>query len=151
MNLRNAFNRGESKPTKIEGESLTMQHMKDETDINHIVNRYYKTRDVRLLNPQNRQAIFGDFTELDFHKMSNAVFDVEEAFARLPAKLRRRFDESPLKVLRFTDDPVNRAEALKLGLVVPTEEELEAMSKDMPPPVGQPPKEAPEAPKPPSP
>lgn len=64
--------------------------------------------------------ISGDFTSVtDFHSAMNMVRAAEEAFMAMPASLRERFGHDPQNVMLFLDDPANRDEAIKLGLVEP--------------------------------
>lgn len=102
-------------PEKQFGPSLTKQQFKEESDINTIVNRHLRTN---TPFPQGDQRFyFGDVTAADFQSMMNQVADVEFAFGSLPARLRRRFSNSPYQLVRWVEDPANREEAIKLGLL----------------------------------
>ena len=66
--------------------SLAQQHMKDECDINTIVERFGVTGSY-LSAPVSPQ--YGDFSGVsDYHSAINAVRAAEESFMALPAKLR---------------------------------------------------------------
>lgn len=108
----------------IDSKSLTQQQFKDEVDVNNITNRYLKTGLLGELS-NGRQPMFGDFTSRDFHAMQNAIVDIDQQFHSLPSRIRKRFDNDPYQLIRFTEKPENRAECLKLGLLLPTEEELQ--------------------------
>lgn len=92
---------------------LTQQHFRDECDINVIVDRFLRTGEM----PQV------DFTEIDvsdvgdFQDAMNIVRAAEEQFAELPSKIRERFHNDPVALMRFVGSEQNRAEALALGLV----------------------------------
>ncbi len=95
--------------------SLAQQHMKDECDINVIVERFGVTGELPTapISPQ-----FGDFSGIsDYHSAINAVRASEEAFMALPAKIRARFDHDPNALLQFLNDPINRDEAIEIGLI----------------------------------
>ncbi len=92
------------------------QHMKDETDINRLVKVYARTGIPGADIPAT-EVVFDDV--FDFQSAMNAVRQAEEGFARLPADLRKRFHYDPGEFLSFIDDADNRAEAEKLGLVLP--------------------------------
>ena len=95
--------------------SLAQQHMKDECDINVIVERFGVTGELPTapVSPQ-----FGDFSGIsDYHTAINAVRASEEAFMALPAKIRARFDHDPNALLQFLNDPINRDEAIEIGLI----------------------------------
>lgn len=100
---------------RITGKSLTQQHPAKEADINTIVKRYLPTG---ALPSHGRQPIYGDFTSIDYMTMQNQIADIDTAFMRLPARLRGRFKNDPYQLMRFIDDPKNRPEAIRLGLLV---------------------------------
>jgi len=107
------------------GPTRTQQGLANETDINFLVARYLRTGvvDPRLAN---RRPIFGDFSSVDFQAMMNKVTSVQGEFRSLPSRLRSRFGNDPFQLVRFVEDPKNRAEAIKLGLLQPTVEEVDA-------------------------
>lgn len=96
----------------------TQQHFKKETDINTIVERFGVTGELPLKEkmPQN-----GDFSEAvtDYQTALNMVIQAKAAFGELPAKTRARFHNNPQELLAFLEDPENKEEARKLGLVKP--------------------------------
>jgi phage internal scaffolding protein len=47
----------------------------------------------------------------------NALIAAETEFAALPAQIRIKFANDPSNLVQFLDNPENRAEAEKLGLV----------------------------------
>jgi len=95
--------------------SLAQQHMKDECDINVIVERFGVTGE---LPTTPIPPTFGDFSGVsDYHSAINAVRASEEAFMALPAKIRARFDHDPNALLQFLNDPINRDEAIEIGLI----------------------------------
>ena len=91
------------------------QHHKDECDINVILERFGKTGQV----PVNTiSGTYGDFSGVhDYHTAMNALIAAESEFAALPAQLRNKFANDPANLVQFLDNPDNRAEAEKLGLV----------------------------------
>jgi len=96
-------------------DSMVQQQFAEECDINTIVRRFGLTGEL----PQNlRMPVSGDFTQVgDFHSAMNLVRQAEEGFMELPGELRARFHHDPGELLSFLDDPANRDEAVKLGLV----------------------------------
>lgn len=96
--------------------SLTKQSFADEVDINTIVKRFGLTgqlpSDVRV--PQ-----YADFeTVIDYHSAMLQVRQAQEAFMKMPAEVRARFNHDAGALVDFVSDDKNRAEAEKLGLVV---------------------------------
>lgn len=109
------FNPRENKPTTVPGKSLTQKHFAAATDINNIVKQYAKTRQLPVTG---EAPIYGDISRLpSYHDSLNFVFDVQRAFASLPARLRGRFQNDPGQLVRFVDNPANREECQRLGLL----------------------------------
>jgi len=103
-------------PTLNCGPGRTRQEFKEETDVNYILNRFNKTG--MLTHTNNRLPQYGDFSEVaDYATAHAAVTDANEAFNELPAHIRKRFGNSPQRLLEFLEDPANLDEAEKLGLV----------------------------------
>jgi len=95
--------------------SLAQQHMKDECDINVIVERFGVTGQlpVRAIEPS-----YGDFSGVsDYHTALNKIRAADEAFMALPAKLRAKFDHDPNALLNFLENEANKDEAIQLGLI----------------------------------
>jgi len=118
--LRTPYNYDTMEATNASGlecldDSLAQQHAKDESDINTIVRRFGLTGEL----PQGvRMPQYGDFTDAtDYHTALNAVRAADEAFLKLPAHIRTRFNNDAGAFVDFCSDDNNRAEAEKLGLV----------------------------------
>jgi len=95
--------------------SLAQQHMKDECDINVIVERFGVTGQlpVKAIEPS-----YGDFSGVsDYHTALNKIKAADEAFMALPAKLRAKFDHDPNALLNFLENEANKDEAIQLGLI----------------------------------
>jgi phage internal scaffolding protein len=95
--------------------SLAQQHMKDECDINIIVERFGVTGQlpVKAIEPS-----YGDFSGVsDYHTALNKIKAADEAFMALPAKLRAKFDHDPNALLNFLENEANKDEAIELGLI----------------------------------
>lgn len=95
---------------------LTQQSGKDECDINLIIERAKRGA---VIEPRPQAPQYGDFTEVptDLRDCLNMVRRADELFMSLDAQVRRRFDNDPAKMLDFLNDPQNREEGVKLGLV----------------------------------
>jgi phage internal scaffolding protein len=100
---------------KCEDPSLAQQHMKDECDINTIVERFGVTGQLPVTP---LEPTYGDFSGVsDYHSALNAIRASEEAFMSLPAKIRAKFDHDPNALLEFLQNETNRDEAIELGLI----------------------------------
>lgn len=97
--------------------SLAKQSFAEECNINTIVKRFGLTGQL----PENvRMPTYGDFSDVtNFHDAMNAIALANEAFEKMPADVRRRFDNDPGKFVDFCNDENNRPEAIKLGLIEP--------------------------------
>ena len=114
----------------FEDKSLAVQASKEECDINNIIKRYMRTGEL----PGLRQAIYADISEIkDLKSSLDDAYAAQEAFMALPAEIRRRFDNDPVKLVEFSMDNKNYDEAVKLGLVI----DKRPPSRQPPPPVGQ--------------
>jgi len=104
---------------RCEDATRTQQHFKDETDINNILRQFNITG---LLPQKTISPRYGDFTGIsDYHGALNQVIAAENEFMTLPAYLRARFDNNPQELIEFLNNPENKDEAIKLGLVNKTE------------------------------
>lgn len=104
--------------------SRTQQQFADSANINEIMRKFETTGMIEWTSGGN--VTYGDFsTASDFHDQMVKVRNAEEAFAQLPAKIRARMDNDPVKFLEFLQDDENREEAEQLGLVEPVEKTQE--------------------------
>lgn len=96
------------------GESLTVQSMAEDADINVMLQRFGVTGQM----PQGAQMLtYGDFTGInDYQSAIHAVHDAEDRFMALPANVRARFENDPQQFLDFCTDKGNLPELRKLGL-----------------------------------
>lgn len=93
------------------------QSFEDETNINVIVARVFKTNEF----PQNVPMVFdGDFVDApDFETSMQLIVKAREGFDAMPAKIRSRFDNDPSKFVKFVSDPANFDEAVSFGMIRP--------------------------------
>lgn len=99
------------------GDTVTQQSFKEECDINTIVRRFGLTGQLPLTQAV---PLSGDFTAVsDFQSAMQMIKQAEAAFMELPGELRARFRNDPGQLIAFLEDPANREEAVKLGIVNP--------------------------------
>lgn len=94
--------------------SLTQQHMRDECDINIMVERFARGQDVPV--PPAWPSVDLD-RNYSYQEMLNTVIAAEQAFFSLDAKLRERFQNDPAQLMEFLSSDKNRDEAISLGLI----------------------------------
>lgn len=111
---------GHKPPKRPNEPSRTKQEFLAESDINTMMAKYER---VGLAPPSGtRQPIFGDFTDPaigDYQAAMQQVQGVRDLMDRLPAKVRDRFANDPVKLLQFVQNKDNAQEAYELGLMRP--------------------------------
>ena len=96
-------------------ESLAIQSAEEESNINTIVRRFGLTGE---LPSDLRMPLSGDFVGIgDFHSAMNTVRAAQEEFLRVPADVCARFANDPAQFMAFLENPDNRDEARKMGLL----------------------------------
>lgn len=109
--------------------SMTQQQFKEECDINNIMKKYSTTGEFTHLTRKGGQ--YADFSEItDYQTMLDTVRYAEEAFASLPAEVRKKFSNNPGDLIAYLQDPNNREEAITLGLVEKPKVNNEASNDD---------------------
>lgn len=98
-----------------DAESVVQQQFAEECDINTIVKRFGITGEL----PNGvAMPLSGDFSGVtDFQTAMQLIRQAQESFYELPAEVRARFANNPADVIAFLDNPANRDEAIRLGLV----------------------------------
>lgn len=100
--------------------SMAKQSFAAECDINTIMKKYEKTGliDHRARYPGGYADVFnvGEYQE-----GLNQIRAAQEAFASLPAKVRRRFDNDPGAFVAFVENPENLEVLREMGLALPKE------------------------------
>lgn len=108
--------------------SLVQRQFMRDSDINYLVGRFTRTGSfysAEQLAKVRATPQFGDFVAMQTANVVEAhttMVRAREAFEQLPFAVRERFAHSPEKLLAFLQNPENRAEAEKLGLMVPRKE-----------------------------
>lgn len=119
------------------GQGVTKQEFKEECDINVIIARNKKTGELPRVYFKN--PIYGDFSNIpSYENAFNMVKQADEDFMQLDARIRKRFDNDPVKFLNFVSDPNNVQEMIDLGIATEIKKK-----EDKPPEV--PPAEVPPA------
>ena len=94
--------------------SRTNQSGKDRSDINQIVKKGILSTGIS----SQRRPQFGDFSNSqDFLSQQNKVAQFRADFEALPSHIRDKFSNQPESYLEFMQNPENKEEAVKLGLL----------------------------------
>lgn len=119
--------------------SMTRQEFKDECDVNMLMKRYQKTGVLPMFGVDRQPQYLRLADVPDFHSAMNLLVEAEGAFMRLPAVVRKEFDNDAVRFVEFAELPESIEQLRKWGLAPPPEV-VEA------PPVGSPPAASPAAP-----
>lgn len=114
---RNRFSKPRGHVNHRVGEDAAKQQFRESSNVNNIVKKYRAMGGIPQSPIGARAPMFGvfDFSQT-YHAMATAVADISAAWRRVPASVRDRFG-STAAMLRFMDDPRNKEEAQKLGLL----------------------------------
>lgn len=75
-----------------------------------------------------RMPRFLDMPSETLHEVLMKADAARLAFSSLPARLKGKFSNNPVLMLQWLEQPENRKEALRLGLILPTEEEADELA-----------------------
>ena len=114
--------------TKVEGKTMTKQSMKEECDINFIVEKYQKTGVVQ--HTREYEGQYGEFMSIDYHEAMNQVTAAQEMFMSIPSDIRARFHNDPGEFLAFVGDDANIEEMRELGLALPDVSNVQHVTED---------------------
>lgn len=119
--------------------SRTKQAFRDGSRIDTVLKRYAAVGIDASFAPSLfaqglARAPFGVDVGRDFQAQMNTVVAVQAFFDGLPARVRERF-RTPVNFVDFMNDPGNREEAEKLGLVKPVEKPASPAAPPAVPPV----------------
>lgn len=106
-------------PAPAMDDGVTRQEFRDECDINIILARYEKTGVINHFNTGTPQYL--DVTEFptDLATALDVMHEAEAAFMRLPAVVRREFDNDPVAFAEFAQNPDNISKMREWGLAAP--------------------------------
>lgn len=118
------------------GPSLTRQEFADDCDINVILAQYERTGVINHYSSTTPEYL--DLTEFpdDLQGSLLLMKEAEKAFMRLPAIVRKEFDNDAVQFVEFAHDPHNLPQMREWGLAEPAK----PVQPPAPPPL---PKEAP--------
>lgn len=106
-----------SKPTIASGEGRTKQSFREQVNINSIMAKFNKTGMINHLN--RTQPFYGDVSGIvSYQESLNIVKNAEDLFMGMSAEIRSKFANDPANMIAFLNDPANRDEAIKLGMVL---------------------------------
>lgn len=119
MKIRGMYEDRPRVTSAVGGVTRTKQAFAEECDVNRIMRRYVKTGELPV---GGRVASYGDFSgPAELLEARALIVRAEAQFAALPATVREKFKNDPAAFLMFVQNPDNRPEMKKLGLLVEEE------------------------------
>lgn len=132
MEVRSRFDSFEYKKSKMASSPKAIQSELQNCDINTILQKYN-----RGIMPRTMQGHYSDVSQIGDYQTSLARVQIaQEAFASLPANLRRELNNDPSNLETWILE--NRERAIELGMLKKPEE------KTVPPVAAPPPEKPPE-------
>lgn len=124
---------------QINGPSRTRQEFAEESDVNVLMKRYERTGVLPQYGAE-RKPMFLDLADVpSFHEAMDLLVQAEYAFGRLPATVRKEFDNDPARFVEFAENRDNLDQMRKWGLAPPAEVEEPAPPAPGAPLLGAPP------------
>jgi len=105
---------------KNAGDSRTKPEYVSQCGIKHIMQRHHMLGISPFQTPN--PDLYGKSVIMTYDEADRLVRATKEAFMLLPSTIRDRFHNNPAKLLNFLEDPKNRDEAIKIGLIMAKEE-----------------------------
>lgn len=96
--------------------SKTRQEFADECDLNQLMERYESGRTSIPPLPGEPQYFDTTLFTTDFREAMDMMNHAENAFMRLPAQVRKEFDNDPQKFVAYALDENNGEQMVKWGL-----------------------------------
>lgn len=140
MSFQNVDVHGEISP------SMTRQEFTDECDINQIMARYDKTGMLPVNAPTPAQFVDWSAMPADLQEAMHMMIDADQAFMRLPASVRKEFDNDAVRFVEFAQNSDNLDRMREFGLAPPAEAPPAPMRVEVvnpSPPPEKPPEKAP--------
>lgn len=102
--------------SEIQGPSMAQQQFAEECDANFIMKKYSQTGEITHL--ARNQGVYADVSEIgDYQSALDTVMRAQDAFETVPAQLREKLQNDPQKFLEFIQNPENRDEMIKYGII----------------------------------
>lgn len=111
---------GQLTATEIPGDSLTEQSHTAAADLNLALKRMGIKDNARIPAESSvtDPRYYGDFdTSLDLQNALETTREAQQRFNNLPADIRSRFNNDPVQLFRFVNDPNNAEKSVEMGLL----------------------------------
>ena len=97
----------------------TQQHLKNECDINMIIERAIRTGNNEVFTTTERGEYYDVSSYVDYQRALDFIDGVDDDFHSLPSSIRKEFGNDAEKYVAFMANPANHAKAVELGLLTP--------------------------------
>ncbi len=109
-------------------EDRTEQSHKKECDVNYILRKYAKTG--VLEHVKKHEGQYADIPAQDFREAMEIIALSKSMFEELPSEARKKFHNDTAEFLEFVQDPKNKPELHKMGLLDPLYKPPKTPEKD---------------------
>jgi phage internal scaffolding protein len=114
VKIKNRFSPSERIPYEA-GQGAAQQQFKDQCDLNLILKKFKATGVINhVARGELQQGICPSIT---LHEAMNTVAHANTMFEELPSQIRKRFNNDPVSLMAFLENPKNKAEAVELGIL----------------------------------
>lgn len=109
--------RYDRRPIRFSSSQPSMTVQADLADT--LIPNIFAQHGIDALSSHQRVPMFGDFTQSPdgLQDAFNRLLEAQANFLELPATVRERFGNDPMKLVAFLSDTANRSEAVSLGLI----------------------------------
>lgn len=112
--IRSAYSPRQRVQVTFPGKSLTEQSHAKSSNINAIIDKYHKTGVIEFENKY--QPLYGEIPSMDLAEAYMKIQKAEGMFQELPSRLRKQFENDPVKLLSFVQDQANASKMVEIGL-----------------------------------
>lgn len=110
--------------TVNDGDSLTQQNTRDQTDVNLIMARHHKGE--AITHYSAKQMVYADLANIpDYPDALQKIIQAQNAFSELNAETRNFFANDPNRFIEFLKDEKNIDKGVELGIYVPKKIEVQ--------------------------
>ena len=114
IKIHSAYDRPKSNGI-VCGPGKTEQAHKKQTDINYILEDYRRSGLIK--HAAKNKGVYDDVPAVDFQEAMLLVTNAQNMFMELPSDMRKRFGNDPGAFLNFVQDPGNKQEMARMGIL----------------------------------
>lgn len=117
MDFATAYGPKNAKKQFFDEPSRAKQSFRDECDINNIIAHVRNRGTVTHLN--DKQPLYGYAPSVDLRESLELSMNAIDSFEELPARIRKEFDNDPVRFVEFIENPENIDQLREWDLLAP--------------------------------